>query len=160
MGNFAKGRDNTEETPKGPDIQICSMCTYDFVYPNFRGQKPDGNHIIGRSANGGYICKNCYEQGEHAHNVQRDEFFTRHNDGMWGSLYRASHGLDSKEDKIDFLKLLRKQISGGFGIPLPYRQDASAEEIDAETDALDEGRAAELKERARRAVEAYQDRQR
>lgn len=157
MANFSKSKSMGEDEPKGPDIQVCAMCSYQFIYPNFKAAKPDGNYIIGRSANGGHICKSCYEQGEHHHNVARDEFFTRHKDDMWGSLLRASHGLESKEDKLDMLKLLRKQLTGGFGIPLPYDPKASAEEIDAETDRLSEQKSLEAKERARRAVEAYQD---
>lgn len=151
---------NQQADSAPPDRQICALCGYQFWYPGFKEAKPDSNHIIGRSANGGYICRSCYQAGEHSHNVARDEFLERHHGKMWQTLYSAAHGLDTKEDKIDMLKLLRKQLTGGLGLPLPYDPAASAAEIEAGTDALNEQRIAEMKERTRRAVENYHDRNR
>lgn len=150
----------TSDAPKAPDRQICALCSYQFWYPTIKQEKPKENHIIGRSANGGYICRNCYEQGEHSHHVARDEFLERHQGDMWQSLYSAAHGLDTKEDKIDMLKLLRKQLTGGLGLPLPYNPAASAAEIDAGTDAINEERIHAMKERTRASVEAYMERRR
>ena len=113
---------------------VCDECQNAFAYPG-KGQRTEENCITGRSEKGGYICAACLPKTLNRFGDVGKDFYQRHKGDMWGSLLRGSMELKTRQDKIDFMQLLKAESrkAGGFGA-LPYNPSDKHDTGDELTD--------------------------
>lgn len=102
----------------------CDGCHADLRYPNRKEGPPAGNHIVGRTRGGGYLCQLCYERGESFDYRDKAfvDFHERHKSDEWGALIKATYQLHGapREDFRDVLGILKALSRGGAFGELPY----------------------------------------
>lgn len=113
MGKFSAAPKTVPQAGQEPERaleQRCHGCGEILPYPKLRDPRPPGNRIVGRSNASGYVCRSCYEQGEHFDYRDRAmrDFREAHKDDDWGALMSASYHLANDDDRRDLLAALRR----------------------------------------------------
>lgn len=118
-------RKATKKVDKPLQREPCDVCGATLPYYRMKEYKPPGNRIVGRSKKGGYLCLECYGQGETFdwRDKAAQDFDERHKRDYWGSLVSAARSLKGspKADFVEFMQALKQQARGVAGtMRLPY----------------------------------------
>lgn len=114
-----------ERTGDAVPFANCAHCKLYLPWPSAK-QAKSSHRIIGVTKDRAPLCNLCYERVVEPdwREAAYTEFYTRHEDDMWGALIRASYTMRgaSKAEQVEFMGQLKAQAarSGGLFRRLPY----------------------------------------